>query len=227
MSSARVVPGRALRLNPDGTDRLVPGMPSGTAVAAVLTDDFGTVRRVRVNRVSGAGTSAAGPAVGRFTTTGSADCVSAPPVSSSKTSCAPTPATVCRACRRGVAAPLYSLTISGMSGTSCTTTDSNGRVSVVAACGSAGHWCDGVGRGGGACHRHRLAPCAAPRHGRGDGLDAPAVSLADNRVRTGIDPNVEAGADLARRIPVAVCIRFAVRAVAGGDDPVWAAVVGL
>ena len=53
------------------------------------------------------------------------------------------------------------------------------------------------------------------------------MSIAVTALRRGIDPNVEAGADLARQIPVAVCIRFAVRAAAGGDDPVRAAVVGL
>ncbi len=92
----------------------------------------------------------------------------------------------------------------------CTAACSNARVSVAAACRSAGHWFDGDGRGGDIRHQHRLAPCAAPRHGRGDGLDAPAVSIAVTTFRTGIDPNVAASADLARRIPVAVCIRFAV-----------------
>ena len=104
----------------------------------------------------------------------------------------------------------------------CTTANSNGRVSVAAVCRSAGHWFDGDGRGGGACHQHRLAPRAAPRHGRGDGVDAPAVSIAVTALRTGIDPSVEAGADVARRIPVAVCVRFAARA-ATGNDPVRAA----
>ena len=44
--------------------------------------------------------------------------VSATPVSSSKTSCTSTPTRACRACCRGMAAPLCSLTTSGMSGTS-------------------------------------------------------------------------------------------------------------
>ena len=49
------------------------------------------------------------------------------------------------------------------------------------------------------------------------------MSIAVTMLRTGIDPNVEAGADLARRIPVAVYVRFAARAAAG-NDPVRAAV---
>ena len=43
-------------------------------------------------------------------------------------------------------------------------------------------------------------------------VPTPVQATAITALRTGIDPNVEAGADLARRIPVAVCIRFAVRA---------------
>ena len=39
-----------------------------------------------------------------------------------------------------MAAPLCSPAISGMSDTSCTAADSNGRVSVAAACRSTGHW---------------------------------------------------------------------------------------
>ena len=92
----------------------------------------------------------------------------------------------------------------------CTTADSNGRVSAAATCSSAGHWFDGDGHVGGACRRHRLAPRAAQRRGSSDGLETPAVSIAVTALRTGIDPNVAAGADLARLIPVAVCIRFVV-----------------
>ena len=114
-----------------------------------------------------------------------------------------------------------------MSGTSYTTAVSNGRVSVAAAGRSAGHRFGGDGHGGRACHRHRLAPCEASRHGCGDGFDVPAVGIVGTALRRGIDPNVAAGADLARQIPVAVCIRFALRAAASGDDPVRAAVVGL
>ncbi len=78
----------------------------------------------------------------------------------------------------------------------CTTADSNGRVSAAAACRSAGHWFDGDSPGGGACRQHRLAPHAAPRRSHGDGHDAPVVSIAVTAVRTSIDPNVEAGADI-------------------------------
>ena len=56
---------------------------------------------------------------------------------------------------------------------------------------------------------NRLAPRAEPRHGGGDGLDARPMSIAVTALRTGIDPNVLAGADLARRIPISGCIRFA------------------
>ena len=55
------------------------------------------------------------------------------------------------------------------------------------------------------------------------GLDAPAVSIAVTALRTAVDPNVEAGGDLARRIPVAGYVRFAARSTAS-NDPVRAAV---
>ena len=49
------------------------------------------------------------------------------------------------------------------------------------------------------------------------------IAATDSTPRTGIDPNVAAGADLARQIPVAVYVRFAAR-TAAGNDPVRAAV---
>ena len=62
-------------------------------------------------------------------------------------------------------------------------------------------------------------PRAAPRRRFRDELDTPALSIAVTALRTRINPNVEAGANLARRIPVSVCVRFA-----AGNDPVRAAV---
>ncbi len=89
----------------------------------------------------------------------------------------------------------------------CTAADSNGRVSVAAAGCSAGQWFGDDGRG--AALAINIGSRPTPRHDCGDGPDAPAVSIAVTALRTGIGPNAEAGADLARRIPVAVCIRFA------------------
>ena len=97
----------------------------------------------------------------------------------------------------------------------CTTAGSNGRASVAAVRSTAGHWFGSDGRGSGACHQRRLKPRAAPRRRFRDELDTSAVSIAVTALRTRINPNVEAGGNLARRIPVAVYIRFAARAAAG------------
>ena len=71
-SAGRVIPGSALRINPDGTGQLVPGMLPRFAVTALLTGDFWNVRHICTDLISDGETSAGGPAADRCATADSA-----------------------------------------------------------------------------------------------------------------------------------------------------------